>query len=97
MGREIVRWHRRWGGLALLVSLGLFAWALAGLPGSPFAGLAGVLDPTTDSVIVLPTTHRLLSPVLFVLPLQLLAYHMAVRRGADVDQPRNLAKSVTVE
>jgi len=61
------------------------------------AGLADVLDPTTDSVIVLPTTHRLLSPVLFVLPLQLLAYHMAVRRGADVDQPRNLAKSVTVE
>ncbi|MCX6545161.1 MAG: glutamine--fructose-6-phosphate transaminase (isomerizing) [Acidobacteria bacterium] len=61
------------------------------------AGLAEVLDPKTDSVIVLPTTHTLLSPVLFVLPLQLLAYHMAVRRGADVDQPRNLAKSVTVE
>jgi glucosamine--fructose-6-phosphate aminotransferase (isomerizing) len=61
------------------------------------AGLAEVIDPKTDSVIVLPTTHTLLSPVLFVLPLQLLAYHMAVRRGADVDQPRNLAKSVTVE
>jgi glucosamine--fructose-6-phosphate aminotransferase (isomerizing) len=60
-------------------------------------GLADILDPRTDAVIVLPTTHRLLSPVLFVLPLQLLAYHMAVRRGADVDQPRNLAKSVTVE
>ncbi len=39
----------------------------------------------------------LLTPVLTVMPLQLLAYHMAVRRGADVDQPRNLAKSVTVE
>ncbi|MEI6668213.1 MAG: glutamine--fructose-6-phosphate transaminase (isomerizing) [Acidobacteriota bacterium] len=61
------------------------------------AGLADIIDPATDAVIVLPTTHRLLSPVLFVLPLQLLAYHMAVRRGADVDQPRNLAKSVTVE
>jgi glucosamine--fructose-6-phosphate aminotransferase (isomerizing) len=60
-------------------------------------GLADIVDPATDSVIVLPTTHHLLSPVLFVLPLQLLAYHMAVRRGADVDQPRNLAKSVTVE
>jgi glucosamine--fructose-6-phosphate aminotransferase (isomerizing) len=41
--------------------------------------------------------HRLLAPVVFTLPLQLLAYHIAVRRGADVDQPRNLAKSVTVE
>jgi glucosamine--fructose-6-phosphate aminotransferase (isomerizing) len=39
----------------------------------------------------------MLSPVTMVLPLQLLAYHVAVRRGCDVDQPRNLAKSVTVE
>ena len=39
----------------------------------------------------------LLSPILAVIPLQLLAYHIAVRRGCDVDQPRNLAKSVTVE
>ena len=39
----------------------------------------------------------LLTPVLMVVPLQLLAYHIAVRRGCDVDQPRNLAKSVTVE
>ena len=60
-------------------------------------GLASVINPATDFLIVLPTTHRLLSPVLFALPLQLLAYHIAVRRGADVDQPRNLAKSVTVE
>jgi glucosamine--fructose-6-phosphate aminotransferase (isomerizing) len=50
-----------------------------------------------DHVIYVPRTSELLSPVLTVLPLQLLAYHMAVRRGADVDQPRNLAKSVTVE
>jgi glucosamine--fructose-6-phosphate aminotransferase (isomerizing) len=39
----------------------------------------------------------LLSPILFTIPLQLLAYHIAVLRGEDVDQPRNLAKSVTVE
>lgn len=50
-----------------------------------------------DHVLTVPATHPLLSPVLAVLPLQQLAYHMAVRRGNDVDQPRNLAKSVTVE
>jgi glucosamine--fructose-6-phosphate aminotransferase (isomerizing) len=48
-------------------------------------------------VIPIPTTHELLLPILEVVPLQLLAYHIAVRRGCDVDQPRNLAKSVTVE
>ncbi len=51
----------------------------------------------TDYVIYLPDTPYLLSPVISVLPLQLLAYHIAALRGADVDQPRNLAKSVTVE
>ena len=50
-----------------------------------------------DYVLYVPETPWLLSPVINVLPLQLLAYHIAVRRGADVDQPRNLAKSVTVE
>jgi glucosamine--fructose-6-phosphate aminotransferase (isomerizing) len=50
-----------------------------------------------DHVLYVPETPYLLSPVINVLPLQLLAYHIAVRRGADVDQPRNLAKSVTVE
>lgn len=50
-----------------------------------------------DHVLYLPETPPLLSPVVTVIPLQLLAYHIAVRRGADVDQPRNLAKSVTVE
>jgi glucosamine--fructose-6-phosphate aminotransferase (isomerizing) len=50
-----------------------------------------------DYVISVPETPALLSPVVTVVPLQLLAYHIAVRRGADVDQPRNLAKSVTVE
>jgi glucosamine--fructose-6-phosphate aminotransferase (isomerizing) len=51
----------------------------------------------TDCVLPIPKTHELLTPVLAVLPLQLLAYEIAVRRGCDVDQPRNLAKSVTVE
>ncbi len=55
------------------------------------------LSETADSVIVVPKTHELLSPILMVLPLQLLAYHIALLRGCDVDQPRNLAKSVTVE
>jgi glucosamine--fructose-6-phosphate aminotransferase (isomerizing) len=50
-----------------------------------------------DRVIYLPRTSELLLPVLFALPLQLLAYHIAVLRHCDVDQPRNLAKSVTVE
>jgi glutamine---fructose-6-phosphate transaminase (isomerizing) len=50
-----------------------------------------------DHVISLPCTHELLSAILEVAPLQLLAYHIGVLRGCDVDQPRNLAKSVTVE
>jgi glucosamine--fructose-6-phosphate aminotransferase (isomerizing) len=50
-----------------------------------------------DHVIRIGTTYDLLLPILEVVPLQLLAYHIAVRRGCDVDQPRNLAKSVTVE
>ncbi len=61
------------------------------------AGIRDVLDPAQDFLIELPTSHPLLTPVLMVVPLQLLAYHIAVRRGCDVDQPRNLAKSVTVE
>ena len=52
---------------------------------------------TADHVIELPAADELLSPILEIVPLQLLAYHIAVRRGCDVDQPRNLAKSVTVE
>jgi glucosamine--fructose-6-phosphate aminotransferase (isomerizing) len=51
----------------------------------------------SDHLIELPPTSDLLSVLLEIIPLQLLAYHIAVRRGCDVDQPRNLAKSVTVE
>jgi glucosamine--fructose-6-phosphate aminotransferase (isomerizing) len=50
-----------------------------------------------DHTIPVPATNQLLTPILMSIPLQLLAYHIAVLRGADVDQPRNLAKSVTVE
>jgi glucosamine--fructose-6-phosphate aminotransferase (isomerizing) len=59
--------------------------------------LHNILDRTNDSVLELPRAPELLTPVVMVLPLQLLAYDIAVRRGCDVDQPRNLAKSVTVE
>jgi len=55
------------------------------------------LGKIADAVFTIPDTHPLMSPILFTIPLQLLAYHIAVLRGADVDQPRNLAKSVTVE
>jgi glucosamine--fructose-6-phosphate aminotransferase (isomerizing) len=51
----------------------------------------------SDQVIEIPMAPELMAPILEVVPLQLLAYHIAVRRGCDVDQPRNLAKSVTVE
>jgi glutamine---fructose-6-phosphate transaminase (isomerizing) len=59
--------------------------------------MAAVLDRHTDVMVPLPATTALLTPVVMTVPLQLLAYHIAVRRGCDVDQPRNLAKSVTVE
>jgi glucosamine--fructose-6-phosphate aminotransferase (isomerizing) len=59
--------------------------------------LRDLLDPKLDSMIAVPATTPLLTPVALTIPLQLLAYHIAVRRGCDVDQPRNLAKSVTVE
>jgi glucosamine--fructose-6-phosphate aminotransferase (isomerizing) len=55
------------------------------------------IQTKADHVIYLPEVPYLLSPVISVIPLQLLAYHIAALRGADVDQPRNLAKSVTVE
>jgi len=48
-------------------------------------------------VIEIPATDEFLQPILSIIPLQLLAYHIAVARGCDVDKPRNLAKSVTVE
>jgi len=64
-------------------------------------GVTPMNDPeaaeTFDDLLPVPAVEELLSPILTVIPLQLLAYHIAARRGLDVDQPRNLAKSVTVE
>jgi glucosamine--fructose-6-phosphate aminotransferase (isomerizing) len=55
------------------------------------------LTAKADAILPIPYASELLTPILAALPLQVFAYEMAVRRGADVDQPRNLAKSVTVE
>ena len=55
------------------------------------------MEKTADSVVAVPDTHPILQPSLGVLPLQLFAYYMALQRGCDIDKPRNLAKSVTVE
>ena len=49
------------------------------------------------ATIELPEVHPFVAPILYTIPVQLLAYHVAVQKGTDVDQPRNLAKSVTVE
>jgi glucosamine--fructose-6-phosphate aminotransferase (isomerizing) len=56
-----------------------------------------MIGELVEHAIFIPPAHELLSPVIEIIPLQLLAYYIAVRRGCDVDQPRNLAKSVTVE
>jgi len=56
-----------------------------------------IIKSLADYIIEIPETEEPLSPLLSVIPLQMLAYHIAVKRGCDVDQPRNLAKSVTVE
>jgi len=55
------------------------------------------IERVADHIIEVPATDKVLTPLLFTIPVQLLAYHIAVLRGTDVDQPRNLAKSVTVE
>jgi glutamine---fructose-6-phosphate transaminase (isomerizing) len=60
-------------------------------------GIMQLLDPAHDYLIPVANSHPLITPILMVIPLQLLSYHIAIRRGCDVDQPRNLAKSVTVE
>ena len=59
--------------------------------------LESVLDSSRDFVLTVPPAPELTMPIVLSIPLQLLAYDVAVRRGCDVDQPRNLAKSVTVE
>jgi glucosamine--fructose-6-phosphate aminotransferase (isomerizing) len=59
--------------------------------------MSAIMDSAHDIVVPMPRTTALLTPIIMTIPLQLLAYYIAVRRGCDVDQPRNLAKSVTVE
>ena len=56
-----------------------------------------VIKNMADAWIEVPETHEIVAPLLNTIPLQLLAYHIGVKRGLDVDKPRNLAKSVTVE
>ena len=58
---------------------------------------AGKLRGIADRDVVLPTVDPFVAPILYAIPVQLLAYQVAVLKGTDVDQPRNLAKSVTVE
>jgi glucosamine--fructose-6-phosphate aminotransferase (isomerizing) len=70
------------GGITIVVTTGRRAPDLAG---------------SADHLLALPDSSPLVTPILQVVPLQLFAYHIALRRGCDVDQPRNLAKSVTVE
>ncbi len=59
--------------------------------------MSATLDAASDVNLQMPQTTAAMTPIVMTIPLQLLAYHIAVRRGCDVDQPRNLAKSVTVE
>jgi glucosamine--fructose-6-phosphate aminotransferase (isomerizing) len=62
-----------------------------------FANRPQEISTDLGKILTLPSAPALLSPIINTIPLQLLAYHVAVLRGTDVDQPRNLAKSVTVE
>lgn len=59
--------------------------------------MAGVMEKTVDAALSVPDTHPMLLPSLDVLPMQLFAYYVALMRGCDIDKPRKLAKSVTVE
>ena len=83
---------RRVGFAALFLAIGC-----QGLQPAVADGDTRILSSTGINVIKLPEHYGLLSPILHVVPLQLLAYHTALARGSDVDKPRNLAKSVTVE
>jgi glucosamine--fructose-6-phosphate aminotransferase (isomerizing) len=60
-------------------------------------GLKSAADARLLATIEMPKVHPLIAPLVYAIPVQLLAYHVAVAKGTDVDQPRNLAKSVTVE
>ena len=55
------------------------------------------MDDIIDNIIKVPTVNKFLQPIITIIPLQLLSYFVARKRGCDIDKPRNLAKSVTVE
>jgi len=76
-----------------VVARGAPVIALTDAPAKELARLAKLVK----EIVLVPHTNHFLMPILFTIPMQLLAYHIAVLRGTDVDQPRNLAKSVTVE
>jgi len=59
--------------------------------------MRGKMEKTADGMLIVPDTHPMLQPSLSIIPLQLFAYYVALQRGCDIDKPRNLAKSVTVE
>ena len=86
---------RRTSILVLVILLVAF-WAGAQDIITTYAGADGI-DKLVDDIIEVPGTEDLLSPLLTVVPLQLFAYYCAARRGCEIDKPRNLAKSVTVE
>ena len=65
--------------------------------GATIIAIADAPIASADHLVRIPSSHQFFQPVLAVVPLQVIAYEMAVARGNDVDQPRNLAKSVTVE
>ena len=58
---------------------------------------SGIKSEPGIKAIAMPHANRLIAPIVYTVPLQLLSYHVAVLKGTDIDQPRNLAKSVTVE
>ncbi|MBV7271577.1 glutamine--fructose-6-phosphate transaminase (isomerizing) [Clostridiaceae bacterium UIB06] len=92
--------------IALATQLGLFDKMVSNVKevktrGANVLGIAyeghTEIEKTVDAALYIPRTHDILAPVISVIPLQLASYYMAVQKGCDVDKPRNLAKSVTVE
>jgi len=65
--------------------------------GAKIIGVSNLNNEVYDDLILLPKVEESLYPIIEVIPMQMLAYHIAINRGADVDRPRNLAKSVTVK
>ena len=82
--------------LAHARAAGVRALVVPATTADSWPGIARLGDMAA-SVVELPAVDPFVAPILYTIPVQLLAYHVAVVKGTDVDQPRNLAKSVTVE